>query len=164
MTPLRPVAALALALVLLPLVGCEETESVITNEPPDFQTTLGLEDAAGVSSTAFQTGETVTMILTIRNNTDAYQTLRFPTSQIYDFVVTDPSGAEVWRWSKSQAFNPSSTRVDFRPRQTMTFREPWTQIRNDGTPVAAGDYDARGEVPADVVQGTTSQLVRFTIQ
>lgn len=152
------------ALAALGFAGCDDTGDVFDDAvPADFRVAATALDGFGDVATTFAPGEAVTLRLTVVNATDAYQTLTFESSQIYDFVVEDATGAEIWRWSDGLLFSPADDRIDFRPRQTVFFDEVWGQVSRDGSAVPPGVYGFTAILTAES-PGMLSESGTFTIQ
>ncbi|HEY3297327.1 MAG TPA: BsuPI-related putative proteinase inhibitor, partial [Armatimonadota bacterium] len=83
---------------------------------------------------------TVNMTLAVTNTGNDPQRIDLRDAQQYDFVVSR-NGREVWRWSRDKAFAQPLTTITLRPGQTMTFREKWDQMDNNGRRVSAGEYE-----------------------
>jgi hypothetical protein len=70
-------------------------------------------------------GDTVSFDLSVANGGDAPVTLTFATSQRYDFVVVDESGAEVWRWSADRMFGQALSEVALPVRGVLAYHGSW---------------------------------------
>ena len=66
-------------------------------------------------------GEKVIMTLKVKNVDRIPHTLKFNTSQRYDFAVSY-NGNEVWRWSDNKVFRPVTGTIILKPGQTITYR------------------------------------------
>ncbi|UCF66983.1 MAG: hypothetical protein JSV80_14530 [Acidobacteriota bacterium] len=156
-----PLTVLVVVLVLLGSAGCDHDDA----EPiiPALLTTLELRNDAGEVRTSFAAGESITLVLNVTNLTSNRRVFDFPTTQVYDFVVSEPGGLDVWVWSHGMAFPATATRLDFEPGETKQFTEVWTQIDNDGEPVPVGSYEATGYLVIDVA-GSRSNVVLFSIE
>jgi hypothetical protein len=149
-----------LGLVAL-MPGCnDDSNPVVTPSEGLFSTTLILLDASGQPKDTFQPGEEITFHLKVTNLTSDPQTLELPSSQIFEFLIADPAGVEIWRWSHGQGFAAVLTPLEFAPLQTREYVEIWNQTDNSGKQVAPGTYDASGLIPANA-PGLTSNTVRF---
>ena len=112
-------------------------------------------------------------MLTVRNRLSTRATVEFTTARISDFVVVrENSSSVVWKWSTGQPpFTPSATTLEFNAGETKTFERAWNQVGDNGVPVPAGTYEARGVLfydgfDADPLKTNQlgSTLVRFTIR
>ncbi|MBY0144815.1 BsuPI-related putative proteinase inhibitor [Neobacillus niacini] len=75
----------------------------------------------------------------IKNEGDEPLSLKFPSSQYYEISVTDPSGLEVYRYSKGRFFLQALQTVKIDPYQTYRKIESWNYQVN-GERVPAGQY------------------------
>jgi hypothetical protein len=74
----------------------------------------------------------VRLALYVTNTTDTVQELTFPTSQRYDFMVTDCDGREIWRWSADRAFLQVVTQARLEPQETWTMSVVWPADSGSG--------------------------------
>ena len=65
---------------------------------------------------------------------------------VLDDFITD-TGEEIWRWSRGRMFAQVLTELRFEPGESKRFEVQWDQRRADGTPAAAGHYQATGQIP-----------------
>jgi len=70
-------------------------------------------------------GDTVSFDLTVANAGDTSVTLSFATSQRYDFVVLDASGAEAWRWSADRMFAQALSEEAVSAGGVLEYHETW---------------------------------------
>jgi hypothetical protein len=145
----------------LAALGCVRGEETVPG--PDFETRLTLKDAAGKKASAFRSSETITLVVTIRNRSDAARTLTLPTSQTHDCIVYAGKGEEVWRWSAGRMFAQVMTETAFASGESRSFTATWDQTDRKGAPLPPGDYRAVGLVPAGV-PGVRSDPVTFAIR
>lgn len=141
---------------------------------PDFVTELQLQDDAGLITDTFEQGESITLVLTVRNRLNSTATVEFSDARTYDFVVVNENSSTV-RWKWSTANGPSATQpalpLEFAPYETKTFTFTWDQRDDAGVQLARGDYEARGVLvystfdsrPLETNQ-LGSTLSRFTIR
>lgn len=144
-----------------PAGGCAAHEEPVTT--PDFETRVALKNAAGDETLEFRSGETITLVVTLRNRADAPRTLTLPTSQTHDCLVYDGNHEEVWRLSRGRMYAQVITELTLKPGESRTFTAAWMQIDAKGHPVPPGDYEAVGLVPGKA-PGCRSDAVRFTIR
>lgn len=83
--------------------------------------------------------EKVEFELLIKNNEDTPLYFEFPTSQYFEISVTDPSGQEVYRYSKGRFFLQALQTIKIDPHQTYRKVESWDYIVN-GKRAPAGQY------------------------
>jgi hypothetical protein len=142
-------------------------------DDPTFVTTLQLQDNEGNVTNSFQRGESIQMILTVRNRRDTTETIEFTDSRQSDFlVVRENSSGIVWQLSEeSAAPSPGPTTLELGPGETETITISWDQTESDsGDPVRVGTYEARGVIVFDGFDNSPlrssqlgSPLERFTI-
>ncbi len=142
-------------------------------DDPTFVTTLQLQDSEGNVTSSFQRGESIQMILTVRNRRDTTETIEFTDSRQSDFlVVRENSSGIVWQLSEeSAAPSPGPTTLELGPGETETITISWDQTESDsGERVRVGTYEARGVIVFDGFDNSPlrssqlgSPLERFTI-
>jgi len=99
-------------------------------------------------------GEPVKITLTKTNRTDQSLTLRYPTTQRFDFVVRREVGQlAVWRWSRGQAFGEVAGTVTLAPGESQVFKVTWDQLNNRGQEVAPGAFVVQGLNAAEGLAG-----------
>jgi hypothetical protein len=86
--------------------------------------------------------EPVRLTLTVTNRSRNPVTLRFPTSQRYDFRVRDSEGALLWRWSDGRAFAQVSGEEVLDAGDTLTWSGTF-----EGT-LGPGTYTGLGSLPS----------------
>ncbi len=144
-----------------PAGSCAAHEEPVT--PPDFETRLVLKNAAGDEARELKSGETITLVVTIRNRAAAPRTLTLPTSQTHDCFVYAAGDKEIWRHSSGRMFAQVITELTLSPGKSRTFTATWNQTDAKGKPAPPGEYEAVGLVPGNA-PGCRSDAVRFTIR
>ncbi|MCH8065750.1 MAG: hypothetical protein IIC90_07990 [Chloroflexi bacterium] len=81
------------------------------------------------------------MALLIKNASDRQVERTYSSGQRFDFIVSDVTGTEVWRWSHGMAFTAAIAEVTFEPGETVTYIEIWNQQTNSGEQVEPGTYE-----------------------
>ena len=132
-------------------------------KPGDFETRLVLKNAAGRESTEFQSGEPITLVVTIVNRSGESRVLTLRSSQTHDCVVSAGKSQEIWRWSSGRRFAQMITDLSFAPSESRTFTVVWDQTDGKGGSVPSGEYRAVGLVPAGL-PGSVSGTVSFAIR
>jgi hypothetical protein len=89
-------------------------------------------------------GETVALTLRWKNIDDHPVCLTLGGNPAYDFVVTRPDGAEVWRWSHGQVRQEILESRTLEPGGEVVFRAEWLQRDNEDNVVPPGAYSVRG--------------------
>jgi hypothetical protein len=142
-------------------------------DDPTFVATLQLQNSTGDATDSFERGETIQMVLTVRNRRDTTETIDFTDSRTRDFVVVRTNTDNVvWQLSKETAApSPTPTTLTFGPNESQTFTTTWDQTESDsGDQVRTGTYEARGVLVFDGFDSRPlrasqlgSPLERFTI-
>ena len=83
--------------------------------------------------------DSVQFEILIKNEGDEPLSLEFPSSQFYEISVTDPSGLEVYRYSRGRFFLQALQTIKIDPHQTFRKIESWNYQVN-GERVPAGQY------------------------
>jgi hypothetical protein len=121
------------------LVSCGDDSEVA------FSTGLSLKNAAGDIVNTVSRGENVTLCLSVTNLSSDPQSLRFTSSQAYEFLITNtPDLRPLWRWSHNKLFLAVMTDLQFEGGEVKVFEEIWDQLDNAGAPVSNGVYHAQG--------------------
>jgi len=128
-----------------------------------FETVVELLNDDGKEAKTFDRGETITLVVKIRNTTDSEQTLTLPSSQDHDCTVSEQDGEEIWKWSGGRMFAQALTEMTFAPGEEKRFAQRWNQVCSDGTIAAVGRYVVVGSIPARV-PGTVSKPVALSIR
>jgi hypothetical protein len=97
-------------------------------------------------------GESVPFKLKIENTMSKVLNLEVGYAP-YDFIVTTPDGAEVWRWSYGKAFPLVTRPLILQPNEVKEFSETWDQLDKEGYPVLAGAYNVYGTFRASQLEG-----------
>src|SRR3989337_2981938 len=63
--------------------------------------------------------------LRIVNNTTKMVEIQFPDGQTHDFVVSDSTGKEVWRWSDGRMFTQATKSKTLKGKNDTVFEEVW---------------------------------------
>ncbi len=112
----------------------------------DFQVTLKTTDASEQLATSFAQGESINIILTIKNISARTKTLSFNDGKLYDFALQNENGVEVWRWSNGYGFTQALTSYTIAPGETRTFTEQWEQRLSESGPLLApGNYTLQAD-------------------
>ena len=159
----RLLAALFAVSLLLGNSNCSKNNA---SDAPQFVTTLQVENSSGAISGGFSQGDTVNLVLTIRNRSSSSQTLFFNSSEFANFAVVQAGTADVV-WScdgdiagitTATCTNPgglttpstgsgssgSFVQIDFTAFQSRTITFTWTGLNNNRDQLAKGDYEVLG--------------------
>ncbi|MEG3070117.1 MAG: BsuPI-related putative proteinase inhibitor [Candidatus Syntrophopropionicum ammoniitolerans] len=81
----------------------------------------------------YNRGEDVVITLIKTNTGNTNITLRYPTTQRFEFTARSSSGQTlVWNWSKGRIFPRVAGTVTLRPQERQVFRVVWSQRNNRG--------------------------------
>jgi hypothetical protein len=162
---------LLILLLVITISGCGGGDGGDSTGSP-FTTSLQLKDASGQEKSSFPMGETITFVVSIKNNTSSHQTLTFSDMQKFDIVVSYPiKWRDVWRWSDDKGFGTVLSGLPFDPKETKIFVGEWDQTNSSGVQVFPNTYYAQGIIVCDNVllnpnldpNQFWSNLVRFEI-
>ena len=67
----------------------------------------------------------VRFALHVTNRADKNLELMFPSGQTHEFIVTDETGHEVWRWSEGRMFTQALQSKLLAGTETTTYAESW---------------------------------------
>ena len=91
-----------------------------------------LKSASTALATKFDVsleGDDVRFDLRVVNNTRKNVEVNFSSGQVYDFVVVDSVGREVWRWSTDRIFTQSVRNKLLGKGDAITATEKWSPAR-----------------------------------
>lgn len=108
-----------------------------------------------------QTGPELRFSMTLSNPNRTPVKLKFPSTQMYDFVVmsTDEK-TTLWRWSWGASFEVGFKELEIRPRGEARWEAAWDFTRSY---VQDGEYIAFGEVHC-LPHGILSEVQRVVLQ
>lgn len=96
----------------------------------------------------YRAGDPVLMRMTIKNVGTEPTTLRFGSSQRFDFVVRHiTTGEVVWQWSFDRYFLWVLGGATLQPGESWVITEEWKQQNNGGNQVRTGIYRLEGVLP-----------------
>jgi len=75
----------------------------------------------------YREGQRVNITFRKRNMSNKTVVLRYPSSQLFDFYVSDQKGNELWRWSAMHNFSNIMREIVLSPRQAETINIIWDQ-------------------------------------
>lgn len=101
---------------------------------PDLTFTLETDKAV------YEEGEEVKIAYKVRNKGNGEAVIKFSSSQLYDIIVSNKDGDDVWHWSAGQSFSQAETTLTINPGQTETYEVQWDQNDNNGDTVPLGTY------------------------
>ena len=80
----------------------------------------------------YREGEGATITFRKRNLSNESKVLRYPTGQLFDFYISDASGMEIWRWSKTVDYGNMSKEIVLAPGDAESIELYWGQKTNYG--------------------------------
>ncbi|MGB9769847.1 MULTISPECIES: S-layer homology domain-containing protein [Caldisericum] len=86
--------------------------------------------------------ETVRFLFTVTNTSDSPITLKFNTSQIYDFVIMK-GNAIIFKWGIARMFAQVITEVNIPANGTKAFSVSWDMVDSKGKKVDTGTYTVK---------------------
>ena len=123
----RPHAAANAAAASAPALSTKGTLPAVPSPKPKKPSAEDLARQPLASSLDVAVGATrdVRFALHVTNRADKNVELMFPSGQTHDFVVTDESGREVWRWSEGRMFTQALQSKLLGGEETTTYEEAW---------------------------------------
>ena len=122
-------------------------QNVSTAATPRARPRAAATSSVLASSLNVRVAKEVTFTLHVTNSGPKLVELSFPSGQTHDFVVTDSTGREVWRWSSDRMFTqalqnrqiPAGETVDYEVRMPVGNRRGTytvtAMLRSDTHPV-----------------------------
>ena len=142
-------------------VGCQggALSRIEFGTAPSEELRLAINHSLEVVSQA-DYGETVSMKLTLKNNSDA--PVQFYTGgSAHDFVISTPGDHEIWHWRCGKEFPAIMRQINLEPGEELVLVGEWEQMNNWGEPVPAGTYLIRGMLvmePAGILATPPQEL------
>ena len=154
-------ASALIGAALLGLAACEVDENT-----DQILVSLSVRDNFGQEVSSFSSGETVTLVLRVENDSDRAATLDFDDGQIFDFEISNSSNTQVWLWSDGMAFTTATQSTQFAAGEVRNFPVDWEQVDNDGNDVPLGSYSAQAELTANNLDSDQrfTEVESFTLQ
>ena len=151
----RLLAALSALALLLGNSNCSKNNA---SDAPQFVTSLTIQNSSSLPSSGFAQGDVIQFVLTVRNRTNAAQTLFFNSDEAVNFAVVNAGTADVvWNCDNdlttctaSATLNGTSssgsgfTEIDLAAFETKSVTFSWTQLDNSGSQIATGNYEVLG--------------------
>ncbi|WP_243291310.1 BsuPI-related putative proteinase inhibitor [Bacillus sp. FJAT-47783] len=130
---MKKLSALFVALCLTACsVGNERQEGTIHEKEASVQFLVDAMEAT----------EEVRFDLTMKNKTDQEITFEFPSSQLYEIIVTNEEGDDVYRYSNGKMFTQAIHYETINPSDYRTWTESWNYMK-DGQRVPPGKYTVK---------------------
>ena len=154
-------ASALIGAALLGLAACEVDENT-----DQILVSLSVRDNFGQEVSSFSSGETVTLVLRVENDSDRAASIDFDDGQIFDFEISNSSGAQVWLWSDGMAFTTAAQSTQFAAGEVRNFSVDWEQVDNDGNDVPLGSYSVQAELTANNLDSDQrfTEVDNFTLQ
>ena len=128
-------------------VGCEIRENGEGRKVNDSERTRQLLESLSLTldvATDVSYGESLPMTFRVQNTSEEPVGLTIGGQPPFDFIVTEPDGAEVWHSLCGQIVLASLGRATLDIGEELEFTAVWEQVDNAGNPVPSGDYLVRG--------------------
>jgi hypothetical protein len=113
---------------------------------PELEVEFVLKDQFNQSTQLFIQGEPITFAMTITNNSSVDSMITFPSSQQFDFYITDLAGNEFWRWSDDLAFTYAYTDMSILAGESIEIIETWDQQLSDTDAISNGEFIVLGSL------------------
>ena len=148
-----------LVILSISMAGCLHDDNDVE---PQFATTVEVYDAAGAERSTFLSGETITIIVSIKNLTTEPQTIVLNDGKRYEIIV-NWAGQSVtfWNGSTGYVFTQGTEYLVFNSRETKTFRVTWDQVGNNGQPAGPGFYEVQGYISTILEDQRSSKGIFF---
>lgn len=122
---------------LLFLVGCGQTAEN-KDEAEEVSGDVETKEVQLAVETK-ESPESVQINITLKNNTNEEKNFEFSSGQKYEIIITDPNGAEVYKYSKGRMFTQALQYLTLPPGESQTWQETWDK-KSAGKKVEAGEY------------------------
>lgn len=96
----------------------------------------------------------MTFHLDLKNNTKQTVDLHFPTTQLYEIVVKNPEGENLYVFSADKSFAQMLTTISVEPGKTVEWEEKWENHQ-----LPEGDYEVVAELKANKPVNLTDKKV-----
>jgi len=129
----RFIAPLCCAAAVAFACGPRSHSSAVAFAVPVKKRTVTVPDGPTVTSTLrVRVEKGVALSLQVTNSGAKRTEINFPNGQMYDFLVLDSTGREVWRWSEGRLFTQSLQNRLLDAGETLTFEERWAAAESHG--------------------------------
>jgi hypothetical protein len=91
-------------------------------------------------------GEKIKMSIKFTNTSSEVMSSYYPSSQKFDFIVTDINSREVWRWSRGKMFLMEVIPFRLKAGETLKYDWVWDQKDSAGKQVPFGSYRITGMI------------------
>jgi hypothetical protein len=97
--------------------------------------------------------EVAEIIFKVINNTPGEMVLEFPSSQFFDYEVSDQSGNKVYRYSENKAFLQAIQKVRVKSGGNKVWRDKWKYTSSEGKRIPAGTYTIKASLMIKKING-----------
>lgn len=125
---------------LLFLVGCAQTAEN-KDEAEEVSGDVETKEVQLAVETK-ESPESVQINITLKNNTDEEKNFEFSSGQKYEIIITDPNGAEVYKYSKGRMFTQALQYLKLPSGESQTWQETWDK-KSAGNKIEAGEYTVK---------------------
>ncbi|UAL53287.1 MULTISPECIES: BsuPI-related putative proteinase inhibitor [Metabacillus] len=125
---------------LLFLVGCGQTAEN-KDEAEEVSGDVETKEVQLAVETK-ESPESVQINITLKNNTDEEKNFEFSSGQKYEIIITDPNGAEVYKYSKGRMFTQALQYLKLPSGESQTWQETWDK-KSAGNKIEAGEYTVK---------------------
>ena len=73
-----------------------------------------------------ESGESVSLTLTVRNLSEKNRTFEMPSSQTYDFTASEKGGGEIWKWSSGMMFTQIIGSAAIQAEGSKVYKVSWS--------------------------------------
>lgn len=112
----------------LPVLPPEEGAELNYN----WQEIDGFRYLLATNEKAYFPGQRVRITFRKRNITNETVTLRYPSTQLFDFYISNENGREIWRWSETKKFQGTTNQIILPPGRAETIEISWNQTNKQG--------------------------------
>jgi hypothetical protein len=102
--------------------------------------------------------EKVIFELVLRNEKSKAQVFEFPSAQLYEIMVKDSSGNNLFSYSKGKAFAQVLQNVTLGPGEAVSWKEAW-DYQAEGRRVPDGEYTVTAELKAKKADGQPIEIL-----
>lgn len=115
--------------------------ALVGGRPSVTRVVDGLLYVLTLDQRTYRQGQPVRITLYKVNISNRTITLRYPTGQRFELVVSRAAdNVEVWRYSRGRFFTQQTGTVTIRRNQVAIYRFTWNQVNNFGRQVNPGDF------------------------
>jgi hypothetical protein len=124
-----------------------DKESADFSVPPEVKVYVSIDKTEYVTKLMppYYHPPVIKIVFVVTNHGQSSVTLKFSSSQRFDFFIYDISGKEVWRWSHGMGFLQAIGYVHLKPGQSVTYTQDCKfEDKKNAKPMPAGRYTLKG--------------------